>query len=150
MANSEKETNFVGGLFLLPNNEIGKPDFSTKVYNGLQELPAGIQEYQYAFFRYAVGVPTIKIEYGGITGVIFKNRCQRTLLDALDGFPDNAPLEEFVQTRNVGNGKLCTCAKCWHLMSREQRRDWQYDLENVFRKRFENEPKKVEDFLKGK
>ena len=140
---------FIGGLFLLPNNEVGKPDFSAKKHAGLHTLPEGIQEYQFAFFRYETEL-CIPIEYGGISGVIFKNECQRTLLDALDGFPDNAPLEEFVQTRNVGNGLLVTKAICWHLMSREQRRDWQYDLENVFRGRFEKEPKAVEDFLKGK
>jgi glycosyltransferase involved in cell wall biosynthesis len=138
--------NFAGGLFLLPNNEVAKPDFSTQAYD---EPPADAQEYQYAFFRYSKN-QIIPIEYGGISGVIFRNYCVQTLLLALDGFPNNAPLEEFVQTRNVGNGLLVTKAVCWHLMSREQRRDWQYDLENVFRSRFQNEPKVVENFLKGK
>lgn len=137
--------NFAGGLFLLPNNEIRKPDFSTEEHI---RPPDDAQEYQYAFFRYSGG-NVFRIEYGGISGVIFKNLCKLTLLAALQGFPDNAPLEEFVQTRNVGNGILVTRAVAWHLMSPEQRRDWQYDLENVFRKRFETDPKRVEDFLKG-
>jgi len=141
-----KIKNFVGGLFLLPNNEVAKPDFSTQAYDS---PPADAQEYQYAFFRYKTE-QIIPIKYGGISGVIFRNYCVGTLLEALEGFPDNAPLEEFVQTRNVGNGLLVTGAVCWHLMSREQRRDWQYSLENVFRQRFQNEPKAVEDFLKGK
>lgn len=140
---------FAGGLFLLPNNEIRKPDFSTEKYSGLECLPDGVQEYQYAFFRYSKEL-IIPIEYGGISGVIFRKAHKQTLLKALEGFPDNAPLEEFVQTRNVGNGILVTGAVCWHLMSPEQRRDWTYSLENVFRSRFQDEPKEVENFLKGK
>jgi len=143
---TKKIKNFAGGLFLLPNNEIQKPDFSAAP---VDYPPEGVQEYQYAFFRYNTDL-CIPIEYGGISGVIFRNYCVGTLLSALNGFPDNAPLEEFVQTRNVGKGLLVTKAVCWHLMSREQRRDWAYALENVFRQRFQNEPKEVENFLKGR
>jgi len=143
-----KDKYFAGGLFLLPNNEIQKPDFSTEK---LSQPPADVKEYQWAFFRYSSdSIQIIPIEYGGISGVIFRNEHKKTLLDALDGFPNNAPLEEFVQTKKVGNGLLVTKAVCWHLMSREQRRDWAYDLENVFRQRFQESPKQVEDFLKGK
>jgi glycosyltransferase involved in cell wall biosynthesis len=138
---------WAGGLFLLPNNEIRKPDFDTKEYF---LSPTDAKQYQYAFFRYNENAPNVAIEYGGISGVLFRSKCKPTLIEALEDFPDNAPLEEFIQTRNVGKGLLVTKAIAWHLMSPEQRRDWQYDLENVFRGRFQDEPKEVENFLKGK
>jgi len=136
--------NFAAGLFLLPNNEIGKPDFSTKAMDG---PPADVSQYQYAFFRY--NFPrTIEIDYGGISGVLIRSASVPQLLESLEGLPDDAPLEDFILSKATGRGMLRTDAVAWHLMSPVQKRDWNYALENILRSNFENEPEKVKNFLK--
>ncbi len=144
LAADNSPVNFACGLFLLPNNEIGKPDFSTTPVDG---PPDNVSQYQYAFFRYNFP-KTIEIDYGGISGVLFRSASAPKLLKALKNLPDDAPLEDFILSRADGRGILRTDAIAWHLMNPDQKRDWNYALENILRRNFEEHPKKVINFLK--
>lgn len=135
---------FAGGVFLLPNNEINKPDFSMKL---MEEPPVGMSQFQYAFFRYH-GVSYIEIDYGGVSGVAFRYGRENYLLASLKDLPDDAPLEDFILTKAVGKGVLRTDAVAWHLFNPEQKRDWSYALENILRRNFEKYPEKVINFLR--
>jgi hypothetical protein len=137
---------FSGGLILLPNNEIGKPDFSTE---SIIEPPKNVNQYQYAYFRYA-DKKFIEIDYGNGGATMFKFGTEKALLESLEGLPDDAPMEDFILTRAAGRGLLRTDVVAWHLMNPNQKRDWNYALENILRRNFEHFPEKVIDFLSEK
>ena len=140
------ECSFAGGLFLMPNNEMNKPDFSTIK---LSDLPEDVLQYQQAFFRYNKTIHS-SISYGGISGVLFKHSVKEQLLKSLENIPDNTPLEDFILTKAAGGGILVTNAVAWHLFNPEQKRDWRYALENILRKKFENNPEQVKKLLEQK
>jgi len=143
-ADQSLPVNFSCGLFLLPNNEIGKPDFSTTLH---KNPPDDVSQYQYAFFRYD-HPQFIEIDYGGASGVAFRYGVENRLLVALKDLPDDAPLEDFILSKAAGRGILRTDAIAWHLFNPEQKRDWNYALENILRRNFEQFPEKVIDFLR--
>lgn len=134
---------FSGGLILLPNNEIGKPDFSTELVN---EPPKDVNQYQYAYFRYK-DPKFIEIDYGNGGATMFRHGMEMLLLEALKGLPDDAPMEDFILTKAAGRGLLRTDAIAWHLMNPNQERNWNYALENILRRNFEEHPEKVINFL---
>ncbi|GAF98300.1 unnamed protein product, partial [marine sediment metagenome] len=135
--------NFSGGLFLLPNNEINKPDFSTELF---EVPPDDVSQYQYAFFRYKEP-QFIEIDYGGVSGVMFRFEVKDRLIESLMNLPDDAPLEDFILTKAAGRGLLRTDAIAWHLFNPSQKRDWNYALENILRRNFEHHSDKVRNFL---
>lgn len=137
---------FSNGIILLPNNEISKPDFSTEL---IEEPPKDVNQYQYAYFRYKTK-KFIEIDYGNGGATMFRKGMEKQLLESLEGLPDDAPMEDFILTRAAGRGLLRTDAVAWHLMNPNQKRDWNYALENILRRNFEQFPEKVIDFLSEK
>lgn len=135
---------FSNGLILLPNNEIGKPDFSTEE---VVEPPKDVNQYQYAYFRYKGHPKFIEVDYGNGGATMFRHGMETQLLEALKNLPDDAPMEDFILTKAAGRGMLRTDAVAWHLMNPNQKRDWNYALENILRRNFEKHPEKVIDFL---
>lgn len=136
--------NFVEGLYLLPNNEIQKPDFSTEI---LKKPLKKLRQNQWAYFQYYDELQ-IPIDYGNISGTLFKYKCKEKILKEIKKYPDNAPLEDFVFTHTVGKGLLVTSAIQWHLMNPEEKRDWRYILEDLLRQKFATNPQVVKNFLK--
>lgn len=134
---------FSNGLILLPDNEIGKPDFSTEE---VEEPPKEVNQYQYAYFRYK-SPKFIEVDYGNGGATMFRYGMEKQLLEALMSLPDDAPMEDFILTKAAGRGLLRTDAVAWHLMNPNQKRDWNYALENILRRNFEDCPEKVINFL---
>jgi len=136
---------FSSGLFLLPNNEIGKPDFSVEFMD--DSILIDVNQYQYAFFRYEE-FKFIEVDYGGVSGVLFRFEAKDGMIVSLENLPDDSPLEDFILTKAAGRGILRTDAIAWHLMNPSQHRDWNYALENILRRNFEKYPDKVVNFLR--
>jgi len=144
LSEGNSPVNFSGGSFLLPNNEINKPDFSTELF---EAPPNNVSQYQYAFFRYKEP-QFIEIDYGGVSGVLFRFEAKDRLIKSLENLPNDAPLEDFILTKAAGRGILRTDAIAWHLFNLEQKRNWSYALENILRRNFEQHPEKIVNFLR--
>lgn len=138
--------NFIAGLNLLPNNEIGKTDFSSKIQ---KESDRSLGDNQLAYFEYEKDM-LIKVDYCNVSGSIlrFETEGQREgLVKELAKFKSSG-LEDFVITYLLGNGVIYTSAKSWHLMNPSHRRKWKRDLDLWLRDKFKKNPKKVMEVLK--
>jgi len=148
-----RNVNFICGSCLLANNEIQKPDYSVELVHDPEvfcSLTNEIGDHQWAYFRYT-GLYRRAINYGNLPGTLFRKKTSVVkLIKALEGLPDNSPLEDFILTYAAKPGCFVSGAVSWHLFDPAQKRDWRYALENTLRTNFEVNPEEVISLLKRK
>jgi len=139
----KKDYNYATGLCLLANNEIRKPDFKAdKVsFNEIKNLG----DNQFSYFQYHKK-QEIPLRYSNAICLI-RSRFQKKLIKVFSKLYSSTPLEEFIMTRNVGNGVLLNNIIAWHLFNPSEKRDWRYSLENILREKFKNKPDEVKRLL---